>query len=88
MPIALATSSRALLGATLASAVLVLFPGCGEQSIERRGGGEIPDLVAGSPPSAGSSSVAGTGQPSEAGTAGANEGSAAGANEGGAAGAP
>ena len=77
MPIALATSSRAVLGATLA-----LFLGCGEQSIERRGGGEIPDLVAGSLSSAGSPSLAGAGavagQPPEAGAAGANEGGAAG----------
>ena len=85
MPIAFATSSRAVLGATLASAVLVLFPGCGEQSIERRGGGEIPELVAGSLLSAGGPSLAGGGQPSEAGATGAG---AAGANEGGEAGTP
>ena len=74
MPIALATSSRALMAAMLVGAIGALFTGCGDQSIERKGGGDIPDLNAGTV-----SIAAGGGQTSEAGGAGASEGGSAGA---------
>jgi len=48
MRVALARSARALIGAVTAAALLALYSGCGDQSSERRGGGEIPDLTAGS----------------------------------------
>jgi hypothetical protein len=48
MRIAFAASTRALIGAVTAAALLALYPGCGDQSTERRGGGDIPDLTAGS----------------------------------------
>ena len=43
---ALARSTRGLIGATLSAAVIVLYTGCGDQSSERKGGGDIPDLSA------------------------------------------
>jgi len=43
----LARSTRALIGTTVVAATLALF-GCGDQSTERNGGGDIPDLDAGS----------------------------------------
>jgi hypothetical protein len=49
MRIALVGSARALIGAITAAALLALYAGCGEQSSERRGGGDIPDLTAGAP---------------------------------------
>jgi len=48
MQMAFAASTRALIGAVTAAALLALYSGCGEQSTERRGGGDIPDLSAGS----------------------------------------
>lgn len=42
-----ASATRRLIEATVAAAVLLLYTGCGDQSTERRGGGEIPDLTAG-----------------------------------------
>jgi hypothetical protein len=44
---ALARSTRGLIGATFTTAMLALYTGCGDQSTDRKGGGEIPDLVAG-----------------------------------------
>jgi len=44
---AFASSTRRLIEATLAAAVLVLYTGCGDDGTERKGGGEIPDLTAG-----------------------------------------
>jgi len=41
---ALARFTRGLIGATLSVAVLALYTGCGDQSTERKGGGDIPDL--------------------------------------------
>jgi hypothetical protein len=46
MRIALAASTRVLIGAVTAAALLALYSGCGDQSTERRGGGDIPDLAA------------------------------------------
>jgi hypothetical protein len=37
-----------LIGLTCVAAVLALYTGCGDQSSERKGGGDIPDLTAGS----------------------------------------
>jgi len=48
MPTAFASSTRKLIEATFAATVLILCSGCGDQSTERKGGGEIPDLTAGS----------------------------------------
>jgi hypothetical protein len=47
MQTAFASSTRRLIEATLTAAVLVLYTGCGDQSTERKGGGEVPDLTAG-----------------------------------------
>lgn len=44
---AFARSTRSLIGTTFAAALLALHTGCGDQSTERKGGGEIPDLIAG-----------------------------------------
>jgi len=44
---AIASSTRALIGAFVAAGVLALYTGCGDQSTERTGG-EVPDLSAGS----------------------------------------
>jgi hypothetical protein len=44
---AVASSTRKLIEATLAAAMLFLYTGCGDQGTERKGGGEIPDLTAG-----------------------------------------
>jgi hypothetical protein len=63
---AFARSTRRLIGTTSAAAVLALYTGCGDQSTDRKGGGEIPDLNAGS----------------GSGDAGAAEGGAAGAPSG------
>jgi hypothetical protein len=41
---ALARFTRGLIGTTLSVAVLALSTGCGDQSTERKGGGDIPDL--------------------------------------------
>ena len=43
---ALARSTRGFIGATFTAAVLALYTGCGDQSTDRNGGGEIPDLGA------------------------------------------
>jgi hypothetical protein len=64
MPITFATSSRGLVAAMLASTVVAFFPGCGDQSVERKGGGDIPDL------NAGTVSIVGGGQSSGSGAAG------------------
>ena len=69
MPSAVVVSGRAL-GAVFALALFALH-GCGDQSSERRGGGDVPDLNAGAPSASG-------GQPAESGAAGASEGGAAG----------
>ncbi|MEI9950076.1 MAG: hypothetical protein WDO74_14170 [Pseudomonadota bacterium] len=45
---ALARSTRALIGTTFTAAALALYTGCGDQSTERKGGDDIPDLNAGS----------------------------------------
>jgi len=45
---ALATSSRGLIGVTFLAAVLALYTGCSDQGTERYGGGQMPDLTAGS----------------------------------------
>lgn len=45
---AFARSTRRLIGTTFAVALLALHTGCGDQSTERKGGGDIPDLTAGS----------------------------------------
>jgi hypothetical protein len=45
---AFASSTRWLIEATLAATLLVLYTACGDQSTERKGGGEIPDITAGS----------------------------------------
>jgi hypothetical protein len=47
MRIAFVGSTRALIGAVTAAALLALYSGCGEQSSERRGGDDIPNLAAG-----------------------------------------
>jgi hypothetical protein len=57
MRIALAASTRALIGAVATAALLALYPGCGDQGSERRGGGDIPDLAA----SSGMTAMAGAG---------------------------
>jgi hypothetical protein len=44
---ALARSTRGLIGTTFMAVVLALYTGCGDQSTERKGGGELPDLDAG-----------------------------------------
>ena len=61
MRIAFAASTRALIGAVTAAALLALYSGCGDQSTERRGGGAIPDLTAssGTMPMAGAGGDAG-----------------------------
>jgi hypothetical protein len=51
-----ARATRAFIGATFTALVLALYTGCGDQSTERKGGGDLPDLSA-----AGSSSEAGAG---------------------------
>ncbi|MEI9937724.1 MAG: hypothetical protein WDO69_10945 [Pseudomonadota bacterium] len=56
---ALARSTRALIGATFTVAVLAFYTGCGDQSTERNGGGDIPDLTAGSGASAAEGGAAG-----------------------------
>ncbi|HEY0467768.1 MAG TPA: hypothetical protein VGC79_26385 [Polyangiaceae bacterium] len=48
-----------MIGAICASAVLALYTGCGDQSSERRGGGDIPDLTAGSGASSGDGGASG-----------------------------
>jgi len=48
MVTAFAKSTRKLLGTTFAVALLALYTGCGDESTEREGGGEVPDLEAGS----------------------------------------
>jgi hypothetical protein len=45
---AFAASTRALVAVATSGALVALYSGCGEQSSERRGGGEIPDLATGS----------------------------------------
>jgi hypothetical protein len=45
---AFARSTRASIGATFAAVVLALYTGCGDQSSERHGGEDLPDLNAGS----------------------------------------
>lgn len=45
---AFARPTRVLIGTAFAAALLALHTGCGEQSSERKGGGDIPDLSAGS----------------------------------------
>lgn len=85
MPLAFAMPSRASFGALGASALIVVFSGCGEQSLERKGGGDIPDLNGGSAAIAGSGGASplefgGGGVTSESGAAGLAE------SEGGAAG--
>ena len=57
MRIALAASTRALIGAVATAALLALYPGCGDQGTERRRGGDIPDLAA----SSGMTAMAGAG---------------------------
>jgi len=54
---AFASSARKLIEATLAAAVLLLYTGCGDQGTERKGGGEIPDLTAGSGAGGGASAT-------------------------------
>ena len=44
---AIVRSTRALIGASVAAGVLALYTGCGDQSADRRGGGDLPDLTAG-----------------------------------------
>jgi len=44
----LARSTRGLIGATWMAAALAFYSGCGDQSTERKGGGDIPELTAGS----------------------------------------
>jgi len=41
---AIARTTRVSIGAMFAAAVLALYTGCGDQSTERKGGGDIPDL--------------------------------------------
>jgi hypothetical protein len=64
MRIAAATSTRVLFGALAAAALLASYSGCTNQSNERRGGGDIPDLGADAAAGAGASDA-------EAGAAGA-----------------
>jgi hypothetical protein len=69
MRMASVASTRSLFGAVSAAAVLALYAGCGEQSSERRGGGDIPDLNAGSGMVA--APAAGAGGAADAGAGGA-----------------
>ena len=69
MRIALVGSTRVLIGAVTAAAVLALYSGCGDQSSERRGGGDIPDLTAGS---VGTPTAGASGDASDAGAGGAS----------------
>ena len=68
MSIAPATSSRVLLGALLLAMGMALYTGCSDQGSERRGGGDMPDLNAGSTQTMPDSGAAGT---AEGGAAGA-----------------
>jgi len=45
---AFARSTRLSIGATFTAAMLALYTGCGDQSSERRGGDDLPELTAGS----------------------------------------
>jgi len=45
---AFASSTRRLIGTTFAAVLLSLHTGCGDQGTEHQGGGDIPDLTAGS----------------------------------------
>ncbi len=45
---AFARSTRISIGTTFTAAVLALYTGCGDQSTERKGSGDMPDLNAGS----------------------------------------
>ena len=79
MSIAAARSSHALIGATLVAAAAALFSGCGDQSTERKGGDDLPDLTAGSPASVAGASVGGAAVMADGGASGASEAGAAGA---------
>jgi len=86
MQIASARSTRVLIGTTFAAVTLALYSGCGDQSSERKGGGEIPDLSAGYGQTLPDAGAAEAGVPGAAGAAGAAstaEGGAAGAGSGG-----
>lgn len=48
MMTAFASSTRRFIGTAFAAAVLVICTGCGDQGTERKGGGDVPDLTAGS----------------------------------------
>jgi hypothetical protein len=48
MRIALVGSTRTLITAMTGAALFALYSGCSDQSSERRGGSDIPDLEAGS----------------------------------------
>ena len=78
MSIASATRVRTLLGALLAAAVMALYAGCSAQSTERRGGEHVPNLTAGSSPTAPEAGAQG-GALGAAGAAGAADAGEAGA---------